>query len=109
MLEAILDTISTIADNNPFDRFYPIFMPGLKKIISMIGVDTQQKIMIRTKTIETMGYLLYAIKDNKTLFDPECEQIMTSLLEMQQTLPEDDMMHKSFFVVYENVVYENVV
>jgi hypothetical protein len=62
MLEAILDTISTIAENNPFDRFYPTFMPGLKKIISIIGVDTQQKIMIRSKTIETMGYLLFAIR-----------------------------------------------
>lgn len=29
---------------------------------------------------------------------------MKSLIEMQQTLPEDDMMHKSIFVVYENVV-----
>jgi len=62
MLEAILDTISTIAEHNSFDRFYPTFMPGLKKIISMIGIDTQQKIMIRSKTIETMGYLLYAIR-----------------------------------------------
>ncbi len=51
MLEAILDTISTIAEHNQFDRFYPTFMPGLKKIISIIGVDTQQKIMIRSKTI----------------------------------------------------------
>lgn len=51
MLEAILDTISTIAENNQFDIFYPTFMPGLKKIISMIGFDTQQKIMIRSKTI----------------------------------------------------------
>ena len=103
MLEAILDTISTIAEHNSFDRFYPTFMPGLKKIITMIGIDTQQKIMIRTKTIETMGYLLYAIRENAALFKPECEEIMKSLLEMQQTLPEDDMMHKSLFVVYENV------
>lgn len=28
---------------------------------------------------------------------------MKSLLEMQQSLPEDDIMHKSLFVVYENV------
>lgn len=72
MLEAILDTISTIAEHNSFDRFYPTFMPGLKKIIAMIGIDTQQKIMIRTKTIETMGYLLYSIRENPTLFTPEC-------------------------------------
>jgi hypothetical protein len=48
-------------------------MPGLKKIISMIGADTQQKIMIRSKTIETMGYLLYAIRENEALFKPESE------------------------------------
>lgn len=29
---------------------------------------------------------------------------MKSLIEMQQTLPEDDLLHKSLFVVYENVV-----
>lgn len=29
---------------------------------------------------------------------------MKSLMEMQDTLPEDDMMHKSFFIVYENVI-----
>jgi len=51
MLEAILDTISTIAQHNSFDRFYPTFMPGLKKIITIIGTDTQQKLMIRSKTI----------------------------------------------------------
>lgn len=37
MLEAILDTISTIAEYNPFDKYYPTFMPGLKKIIQMIN------------------------------------------------------------------------
>lgn len=46
-------------------------MPGLKKIIAMIGVDTQQKIMIRSKTIETMGHLLYAIRENGALFKQE--------------------------------------
>jgi hypothetical protein len=51
MLEAVLDTISTIAENNPFDNYYPTFMPYLKKIISLIGTDTQQKIMIRSKAV----------------------------------------------------------
>lgn len=73
MLEAVLDTISIIAENNLFDRFYPTFMPVIKKIISMIGIDTQQKIMIRSKTIETMGYLLYSVRENVALFKPECE------------------------------------
>lgn len=40
-------------------------MPGLKKIISMVGTDTTQKIMARSKAVETMGYLLAAVKDNK--------------------------------------------
>ena len=73
MLEAILDTISSIAENNPFDKYYPTFMPGLKRIIQMINADTQQKILIRSKTIETMGYLLYSIRESPNLFKPECE------------------------------------
>ena len=47
-------------------------MPYLKKIISLIGTDTQQKIMIRSKAVETMGYLLYSIRNNETLFKPDC-------------------------------------
>jgi hypothetical protein len=39
-------------------------MPGLKKIISIIGNDTPQKVMIRCKAVETMGFLLSSIKDN---------------------------------------------
>jgi hypothetical protein len=64
MLEAVLDTIATIASMNPFAKYYPSFMPGLKKIITMIGSDTPQKIMIRSKTVETMGFLLSSIREN---------------------------------------------
>ena len=40
MLEAVLDTIATIASMNSFAKYYVTFMPGLKKIISMISGDT---------------------------------------------------------------------
>lgn len=65
MLQATLDSISTIASLNPFAKYYVTFMPGLKKIISMVGTDTTQKIMARSKAVETMGYLLASVKDNK--------------------------------------------
>lgn len=65
MLEAVLDSISTIASMNTFAKYYVTFMPGLKKIIGSIGNDTAQKVMIRCKTVETMGYLLSSVKDTQ--------------------------------------------
>ncbi len=73
MLEAVLDSISIIAENNDFAKYYPFFIPGLKKIIASIGNDTQQKIMIRAKSVETIGFLLASIKDHKELFEPDCK------------------------------------
>lgn len=41
LLDALLETITTIADLNPFENYYGTFMPGLKKIISMMSTETQ--------------------------------------------------------------------
>lgn len=37
LMEATLETITNIAEMNPFENYYNVFMPGLKKILSMIG------------------------------------------------------------------------
>lgn len=65
MLEAILDSMSSIASINDFAPYYNTFMPGLKQVVSMVTSDTPQKINIKSKTIETMGDLLSSIKDNQ--------------------------------------------
>lgn len=57
---------------NPFAKYYPTFMPGLKKIIAMLPSDTPQKVMIKSKTLEAMGDLLSSVKENKELFTPDC-------------------------------------
>lgn len=62
LMENVLETITNIAEINPFQNYYSVFMPGLKKILSMIGTDNQQQIMIRSKTVETIGYLLASVK-----------------------------------------------
>jgi len=62
MLEAVLESIGSIASLNPFGKYYNTFMPGLKKIITMVTSDTPQKISIRSKTIEAMGDLLISIR-----------------------------------------------
>lgn len=68
MLEAVLESLATIASTNNFNNYYNTFMPGLTKIVNMIVSDTPQKANIRNKAIETMGDLLSSIKDNKELF-----------------------------------------
>jgi hypothetical protein len=103
-MEAVLDTIATISEMNPFENYYPIFMPGLKKILSMIAADNPQKIMLRSKTVETIGFLLASIKDHPAIFEPDCKEIMETMIKMTLALEPDDPMHKAIYVVYENVV-----
>ena len=64
MLEAVLDSMSSIASINDFGPYYNTFMPGLKQVVSMVTSDTPQKVNIKSKTIETMGDLLGSIKEN---------------------------------------------
>ena len=64
MLEAVLDSMSSIASMNDFGPYYSTFMPGLKQVVSMVSSDTPQKVNIKSKTIETMGDLLSSIKEN---------------------------------------------
>lgn len=60
--------------------------------------------MARSKTVETMGYLLAAVKEHPTIFQPDCQEIMETMVKMTLSLHADDPLHKAIFVVYENVV-----
>ena len=51
MLEAVLESMSSIAAINDFAPNYGTFMPGLMKVISMVTSDTPQKVSIKSKTI----------------------------------------------------------
>lgn len=48
-------------------------MPGLKRILGMIGTDNPEQMMARGKTVETMGFLLASVKDNTEIFQPDCQ------------------------------------
>lgn len=104
MLEGVLSSIATIASTNNFLKYYQTFMPGLIQIITLISNDTPQKVNIKSKTIESMGDLLASIKDNKELFVPECNNIMQSLITLQNQIDKEDSLNKAIFMVFENVV-----
>ena len=36
---------------NAFENYYTVFMPGLKKILNMMGSENQQQIMVKSKTV----------------------------------------------------------
>lgn len=48
-------------------------MPGMKKILNMIGSENQQQIYIKGKTVETIGYLLASVKTHPELFEADCK------------------------------------
>lgn len=104
LMESVLDTITSMAEMNAFENYYPIFMPVLKKILGMIGNENQQQIMIRSKTVETIGYLLASVKEHPQIFEPDCKEIMETMIKMSLSMEFDDAMHRAIFVVYENVV-----
>lgn len=79
-------------------------MPGLKKLLGLIGTDNPEQMMARGKTVETMGYLLASVKENPQIFEPDCQEIMQCMIDMSMKLENDDPLHKAMFVVYENVV-----
>jgi hypothetical protein len=37
LIEKVLETITSLAEMNPFEKYYPVIMPGLKKLLGMIG------------------------------------------------------------------------
>ena len=51
MLEAVLESMSSIAAINDFGPYYNTFMPGLMKVVSMVSSDTPQKVNIKSRTI----------------------------------------------------------
>ena len=104
MLEAALQSISSIASINNFREYYGTFMPGMAKIVEMVTPDTPQKINIKNKAIEAMGDLLTSVKEAPEIFLPECSSLMKSLLGLEQQVAADDSLHKALFTVYENVV-----
>ena len=103
MMCAVLNTLSTLASISSFEKYYGSFMPGLKKLTSMVGGDSQQQSIVRNLTVECIGYLLTSIKDNQVMFASECQAIMESLLAMEDTLDVDDSLHSAMFKVYAQV------
>lgn len=104
MLEAVLDSMSSIASINDFAPYYATFMPGLKQVVSMVSSDTPQKISIKSKTIETMGDLLGSIRDNQEYFTSECSIIMQSLMNLQTQIDKEDVLNRAIMSLYQNVV-----
>lgn len=103
MMCAVLNTLSTLASIISFEKYYNSFMPGLKKLTSMVGGDNQQQSIVRNLTVECIGFLLTSIKDNQQMFASECQIIMESLLAMEDTLDADDALHSAMFKVYAQV------
>lgn len=100
LMENVLETITNIAEMNPFENYYTVFMPGLKKILNMIGTENQQQIMVKSKTVETIGFLLASVKTHPEIFEPDCKQIMETMMKMTLSMDHEDAMHKAIFVVY---------
>ena len=106
LLEETLNCLSMIAVviEDDFAKYYNSFMPNLKQLLQNLPADSPQQINIRVLTIESIGFLLCAVKKNPSLFEGDCKTIMESLINLQsQNLKDDDSHHQSILSVYAHV------
>lgn len=61
---ALISCIATLIEEK-FAKYYPNFMPGLKQIILNTPNETTLQKDLRSNTIQTIGFMMDAIKNNK--------------------------------------------
>lgn len=83
--EEVLGLLSCMANvlGEKFADHYNMFMPGLKKILIEMPMNTQQEQELRAHCIQTIGFILTALKDKPEICKQdalEVAQILTELL-----------------------------
>ena len=76
--EEILALVSCIAQliDSEFGEYYSKFMPGLISIIETTPNDTTAQKDLKANTIQTIGYLLEAVKERREEFLEDAKKIM---------------------------------
>ena len=91
---ALVSWIATLIEEK-FAKYYPSFMPGLKQIITTTPNENTHQRDLRSNTIQTIGFLLDAIKgdtDNIHSFREDAKEIVEifSKLLNSGTITDDD-------------------
>lgn len=92
--EETLALLSCIAQliQEKFEKYYGQFMPGLKSILANTPNDTQSQKNLKSNTIQSIGFLLEAVKEQREQFEEDAKEILGAFIQLLQPgqLKEDD-------------------
>jgi hypothetical protein len=68
--EETMNLLSAVAQliGKEFAKYYDDLMPLMMQILANIGTANMQQMTLRARTIETMGYMIEAVADEKAAF-----------------------------------------
>ena len=63
----LLSAVAQLIEKD-FSKYYDSLMPLMMQILSNIGSSNMQLMTLRARTIETMGYMIEAVAEEKVTF-----------------------------------------
>ncbi|TNV74745.1 hypothetical protein FGO68_gene4951 [Halteria grandinella] len=82
--EEVLGLLSCLANvlEGKFAEHYGLFMPGLKQILATMPMETQAQQELRAHCIQTIGFILTAVKDQPEVCKADALEVATVLTTM---------------------------
>ena len=90
--EEVMNLLSASAQviESEFSKYYNVLMPLMMQILDNIGTANMQQMTLRARTIETMGYMIAAVAEEKEAFKDSVHQIARSLVLVLSSVASDD-------------------
>ena len=63
----LLSVVASLIDRE-FAKYYLSLMPLMMQILNNVGTTNQQQMNLRARTIETMGFMIEAVAEEKATF-----------------------------------------
>lgn len=94
MQEEVMNLLSAIAQliEKEFSKYFGVLIPLMMQILLNVGTTNQQQMNLRARTIETMGFMIEAVAEEKATFLPNVLEItnyLVTLLTSGQLSSED--------------------
>lgn len=75
--EECMNLLSAVAQlsEKDFAKYYGVLMPIMMQILTNVGTANMQQMNLRARTIETMGYMIEAVAEEKASFAQSVHEI----------------------------------
>jgi hypothetical protein len=82
--EEVMNLLSAVAQliEKEFSKYFSVLIPLMMQILLNVGTANQQQMNLRARTIETMGYMIEAVAEEKATFLANVTEITNYLVNL---------------------------